>query len=149
MVKDVLALGARYNGLGPRVALALAHARATQFESWADGEYQVDDTAVRALVQRYRSKPLAEGRWEAHRKHIDLQMVVVGEERIGVAPLGTLAAEPYDESRDLLWLSGTGDFVTLHPGDFVLLWPEDGHMPGIQLSGPADVLKVVYKIALD
>jgi len=30
-----------------------------------------------------------------------------------------------------------------------LLWPEDGHMPGIQLSGPSDVLKVVYKIALD
>ena len=149
MVKDVLALGARYDGLGPRITRALAHARTTEFESWADGEYAVDGTAVRALVQRYRSKPLAEGRWEAHRKHIDLQMVVAGEERIGVAPLGTLDAEPYDESRDLLWLSGTGDFLTLRPGYFVLLWPEDGHMPGIQLSGPVDVLKIVYKLALD
>lgn len=149
MVKDVLALGARYDGLGLRIARALAHAHATQFESWADGEHAVDGTAVRALVQRYRSKPLAEGRWEAHRTHIDLQMVVVGEERIGVAPLGTLVAEPYDAERDLLWLSGTGDFVTLRPGDFVLLWPEDGHMPGMQIDGPVDVLKVVYKIALD
>jgi biofilm protein TabA len=149
MVKDVLALGDRYAALGPRIALALRHARVTRFHDWAEGEYPLEGGAVRALVQRYQSKPAADGRWEAHRRHIDLQMVVEGEERIGVAPLGTLVAEPYDEARDLLWLSGTGDEVTLRPGDFVLLWPEDGHMPGLQADGPVAVTKVVYKIALD
>lgn len=149
MVKDVLSLAARYDGLGPRIALALSHARATDFSSWADGEYPVDGTAVRALVQRYTSKPDEEGRWEAHRKHIDLQMVVDGEECIGIAPLHTMTAEPYDEAKDLLWLTGQGDAVTLRPGDFVLLWPEDVHMPGLQLSGPVAVTKVVYKIAVD
>lgn len=150
MVKDVLALGVRYAPLGPRIAVALAHARETRFHDWADGEYVVDDTAVRALVQRYESKPESAGRWEAHRRHIDLQMVIEGEERIGVAPLATLTVEePFDEAKDLMWLSGSGDMVTLRPGDFVLLWPEDGHMPGLQISGPVPVTKVVYKIALD
>ena len=36
-----------------------------------------------ALVQRYTTKPRTEGRWEAHRRHIDLQLVVRGAERIG------------------------------------------------------------------
>ena len=67
---------------------------------------------------------------------------------IGVAPLHTLVAEPYDETKDLLWLTGEGDEVTLRPGDFVLLWPEDGHMPGMAIGDPVPVLKVVFKIAL-
>jgi len=150
MVKDVLTLGSRYASLGPRISTALAHARNTRFQEWADGEYAIDGAAVRALVQRYQSKAASEGRWEAHRRHIDLQMVVEGEERIGVAPLTALTVEePFDAAKDLLWLSGTGDMVTLRPGDFVLLWPEDGHMPGLQISGPVPVTKVVYKIALD
>lgn len=149
MVKDILALAARYESLSPAIATALSHAARTDFSTWSEGEHAIDGVVVRALVQRYRSKPASEGRWEAHRRHIDLQMVVAGEERIGVAPLATLTAEPYDATKDLLWLTGHGDTVTLRPGDFVLLWPEDGHMPGLQVDGPVDVVKVVYKIVVD
>lgn len=149
MVKDVLTLASRYSALGPRIDRALAHACESSLMDWADGEYPIDGTRVRLLVQRYQTKPLDEGRWEAHRRHIDLQLVIAGEERIGVAPLETLAAEPYDDARDLLWLSGTGDMVTMRPGDFVLLWPEDAHMPGVRVDGPVAVTKAVYKIALD
>jgi YhcH/YjgK/YiaL family protein len=156
MVKDLLALSDRYRGLGPRFARAFDFARSTDFTVLPDGTYPVSDPAdgaaeendVRALVQRYASKPASEGRWEAHRAHIDLQMVVQGEEYIGVAPRHHLTAEPYDSERDLQWLSGEGDRVTLRPGEFVLLWPEDAHMPGMAIGGPADVLKVVFKIRL-
>jgi biofilm protein TabA len=148
MVKDLLALHERYRCLGPRFARAFDFARATDFAAMPDGTYPVGSDDVRALVQRYATKPAHEGRWEAHRTHIDLQMVVSGEEHIGVAPLGRLVAEPYDEERDLLWLTGEGDLVTLRPGDFVLLWPEDGHMPGMAIDNPVPVLKVVFKIAV-
>ena len=52
MVKDVLPLGPRYHALGSRIATALRHAQDTDFSEWADGEYPIDGTAVRALVQR-------------------------------------------------------------------------------------------------
>lgn len=149
MVKDLLALTDRYRALGPRFARAFDFARATDFTALADGTYPVGGDDVRALVQRYTTKPVDEGRWEAHRAHIDLQMVVQGEEHIGVASLSCLAAEPYDEDRDLLWLFGEGDRVTLRPGEFVLLWPEDGHMPGLAIAEPGPVLKVVFKIRVD
>lgn len=149
MVKDTLAHASRYGTLGPRIARALSHAGATRFEDVPDGEYPIGGADVRALVQRYVTKPQAEGRWEAHRRHIDLQMVIAGEERMGIAPLHALVAEPYDHDKDLLWLSGSGDTVTLRPGEFVLLWPEDAHMPGLRVDGPLAVTKVVYKIAVD
>lgn len=72
----------------------------------------------------------------------------VGEEHIGVAPLACLTAEPNDADRDLLWLTGDGDRVTLRPGEFVLLWPEDGHMPDLAITAPVPVVKVVFKIAV-
>lgn len=146
MVKDLLSLADRYRALGPRFGRAFDFARATDFTALADGTYPAGGEDVRALVQRYTSKPAHEGRWEAHRAHIDLQMVLQGEEHIGVAPVTCLTAEPYDADRDLLWLTGDGDRVTLRPGGFVLLWPEDGHMPGLAITAPVPVLKVVFKI---
>jgi beta-galactosidase beta subunit len=37
----------------------------------------------------------------------------------------------------------------LQSGDFMLLWPEDGHMPGIAVESPVYVKKAVVKISLD
>jgi YhcH/YjgK/YiaL family protein len=148
MVKDLLTCATRYYALGPRFVRALNHAVATDYSALPDGTYPVGGDDVRALVQRYTTKPHHEGRWEAHRDHIDLQMVISGEELIGVAPLPRLIAEPYDAERDLLWLTGEGDRVTLRPGEFMLLWPEDGHMPGLAVAAPVPVLKVVFKIAV-
>ncbi len=147
MVKDLLSLSDRYRSLGPRFARAFDAARTTDFAAMPDGTYPLGGDDVRALVQRYTTKLAAEGRWEAHRTHIDLQMVLTGEEYVGVAPIGRLVAEPYDTEKDLQWLSGEGDRVTLRPGEFVLLWPEDGHMPAMAISEPMAVLKVVIKIA--
>jgi YhcH/YjgK/YiaL family protein len=117
-----------------------------------DGTYPMDGPGacndVRALVQRYTTKLAHEGRWEAHRTHIDLQFVLTGEEHIGVVPIGRLTAEPYDAEKDIMWLTGDGDRVTLRPGDFVLLWPEDAHMPAMAIDTPMPVLKVVIKIAM-
>jgi biofilm protein TabA len=149
MVKDMLSLSDRYHGLGPRFARAFAFAQATDFSALDTGTYVVGGDDVRALVQRYATKAPHEGRWEAHRRHIDLQMVVDGQERIGFAPLHRLGAEPYDAELDLLWLTGSGDQLLLQPGEFVLLWPEDGHMPGLMVDAPAPVTKVVFKILID
>lgn len=146
MVKDLLSLSDRYRAFGPRFVRAFDAALSTNFSEMPDGTYPIGGDDVRALVQRYTTKPAHEGRWEAHRTHIDLQMVLTGEESVGVAPIGRLVAEPYDAERDLLWLTGEGDRVTLRPGEFVLLWPEDGHMPSMAIDAPMPVLKVVFKI---
>ena len=49
----------------------------------------------------------------------------------------------------LLWLDGdAGQMIAVPAGHFMLLWPGDAHMPGLEDDRAGDVLKVVVKIAV-
>ncbi len=143
MIVDRIESAGLYSSLGERIALALKSVQ-TPHEP---GRYELDGEKVFALVQRYQTKPLAEGKWESHCKHIDVQFVVSGVERIGWAPISRLTlTELYDETKDVAFYKGNGDFVTVPEGSFVILFPEDAHMPGIAVDEPSPVTKVVVKV---
>jgi YhcH/YjgK/YiaL family protein len=113
------------------------------------GRYEIDGSNMYALIQQYDTKLKEQGFWEAHRRYIDLQYIVQGTEGVGYANIHHLQQGEYDEVKDFLPLYGDGDLVTLRSGCFVLLLPEDAHMPGLAISSPAPVKKVVVKIAVD
>lgn len=148
MVVDSLDNARLYAPLGTRIAAALEHVASTNLAAAPAGRYELDGNRVFVLVQDYTSKSQGDGRWERHRRYIDLQVVVSGNERIGYAPAASLEEGPYDPDRDIAFLTGGGSFVTLSAGHFMLLWPDDAHMPGIEAGGPAPVRKVVVKIAV-
>jgi YhcH/YjgK/YiaL family protein len=149
VVIDQIANAHLYLSLGPRIGRALEFLRHTDLVSLEPGRHELDGDRIYALVSEYASKPHDEGRWEAHRRYIDLQSVASGTERIGYAPTDRLDPEPYDDAKDMIRLSGPGAFLTLRPGDFMLLWPGDAHMPGVAVDEPVPVKKVVVKIRLD
>jgi len=148
VVCDLLANAHLYSGLGPRIAQGLQFLADTDLASLAQGRHELDGTRLYALVSDYTPKPQAEGRWEAHRRYLDLQYVVSGVERMGVAPTSRMVETDYQAERDLAWLQGSGDFLTLGAGQFMILWPGDAHMPGIDAGVPGPVRKVVVKIAV-
>jgi YhcH/YjgK/YiaL family protein len=113
------------------------------------GKYEIDGYNMYALVQQYNTKIKEQGFWEAHRRYIDLQYVFQGAEGMGYANINHLQQGEYDAGKDFLPLHGEGDFVTLHRGSFVLLLPEDAHMPGMAIGSPVPVKKIVVKIAVD
>jgi YhcH/YjgK/YiaL family protein len=149
MVVDSLSNAGIYRTLGLRIAAALGYLERTDFWRVTPGRHDLDGDRLFALVQDYTTRPEREGRWECHRRYIDLQFVVSGVERIGYAPVASLQAGPYDADRDIAWLDGTGSFVRLPAGHMMLLWPDDAHMPGIAEADPSPVRKVVVKIARD
>jgi len=148
VVIDLISNASLYLPLGPGIARALEFLQRTDLAALEPGRYPLDGDRVYALASEYRSKQLEEGRWEAHRRYIDLQCVIAGIERIGYAPVGRLEAQPYDEAKDLMRLSGQGEFLTIGPGEFVLLWPGDAHMPGIAAGDPAPIKKLVIKVGV-
>ena len=113
------------------------------------GRHELRGTQLFAIVQQYETKPREQGFWEAHRRYIDVQYVVEGAERMGYANLDRLAVrDPYDADRDLLVLDGDGDLFTVSAGHFAVFTPQDAHMPGLAVQGPAIVHKIVVKIAV-
>lgn len=114
-----------------------------------DGRYPIDGDELFYIVQHYTTKPLDQGRFESHRKYIDIQALLAGEELLAYAPTkGLEVVEPYDESKDIMFyrVGALTARLRLEPGLFCLLYPHDAHLPSCQLACPAEVHKVVFKI---
>lgn len=113
----------------------------------AVGRYDITRQGSYMLVQEYETKDAGDCFIECHREFIDLQMVVSGMEKIGVCLKKHCSEQSYDNAKDLQILDGSIDFITMQANEFVLLFPQDGHMPKVKAgSSAAKVRKVVIKI---
>lgn len=114
------------------------------------GKHILSDS-VYANVETYKTKLLKTGKFEAHKKYIDVQILLKGEEQIFVAPQRKLTvSEPYDSTRDIEFYSdevSNSEKVRLDGTNFVMLFPHEAHAPQISIDNNQEkVLKVVVKI---
>lgn len=93
MIYDTLEHAGQYRGLSGNLAKALDYLTGTELETVEAGRVEIDGERVFALFQSYETKP-ENDRPEAHRKYIDIQYLIEGEELIGVAPLASMERWP-------------------------------------------------------
>jgi biofilm protein TabA len=116
-------------------------------ETIAPGKYPIDGENAYASITEAPSKEFADAKWESHRKYIDLQYVIKGEEKIGVTPLSTATVvKPYDETKDGANYTADGTYYIGTPETFFLFFPQDVHRPNIKVDGYNLVKKLVIKI---
>ena len=149
MIIDRIENAALYFPLHPKFKQAFEHIAQLDIHKTPAGRYEVDGDAMYVLVQEYDTKLKEAGKWEAHRRYIDLQYVVRGAEGMGYANIHHLQQGEYEAAKDFLPLFGEGDLVKLKSGCFVLLFPEDAHMPSMAIGNPEPAKKVVIKIAME
>lgn len=149
MVLDCIENAPLYQALHPRFKQAFDYIARIDIDTIHVGRHEVDGDSIYAMVQEYLTKPQAEGKWEAHRRYIDLQYVTQGAEGIGYANIHHLQQGQYVPEKDFLPLTGDAEQIILKSGYFVLLFPEDAHMPGMAIGKPEQVRKIVLKIALE
>jgi YhcH/YjgK/YiaL family protein len=149
MIIDQLKHADCYYGIGRRVEAGLRFLGGSDLAGLAKGRHDIDGDAIYAMVSEYHTKPVGQVPWEAHRRYLDIQCLVTGEEKIGFARLADLkATQPYDVAKDCVLLDGSGECMVLRPGVFAVFMPHDGHMPGLAVKKPAMVKKVVVKVRL-
>lgn len=147
LIIDSIENASIYCRLDARVEAAFHWLRSPRMLCAEVGRHQAQDSDMFALVQRYETIPHTKGRWEAHRHYIDLQYIVSGTEVMGHAPISSLTVvEPYDEAKDIMFLTGKGDLFTVPEGTFVIFFPHDAHMPMLCAEHPSQVHKIVVKI---
>jgi len=102
-----------------------------------------------AMEQAYDSKARYDA-FESHRKYIDIQVIVTGQELIEVADIAQLpVVQPFDSNRDVIIYGNhtSTSVLRLTAGDAAVFRPEDGHMPNLRVgSDPTLVRKVVVKV---
>ena len=149
MILDTLDHANPYESLHPGFAAAFAFLRRPDLGGKADGRHAINGERVYALLQTYDTRPWADGFLEVHRRFIDIQFLLAGEEQIGYAPLaGQPVREAYREDKDIAFLDGAAEPLRLRPGVFAVFFPHDAHMPGRAVGAPARVRKAVVKVAV-
>lgn len=146
MIIDQLNNAPLYYGLGERLARALRYLEETDLAALPPGRVEVDGADVFALVQQYETKPMDKGRWEAHKRYIDIQYLVEGVERMGYANIEQVTPGDYDEVKDFQALQAEGQFFTISAGAFAIFTPQDAHMPNMAVDAPRTNKKVVMKV---
>ncbi len=103
------------------------------------------------MIQKGETKHLNEGTFEAHRKYIDVQIVLEGSEVISWANLAELTtAIEYDGEKDAERLDGERKHnILIDKGMFYAMFPEDGHKALGHLEEKYTYTKCVMKLAIN
>lgn len=117
------------------------------------GHYIIDNNNY-ANVDTYTTKEHDMCGLEAHKKYIDIQILLQGQERLDYIDIdGLQVKEQYDENRDVMFFHvpvSSLNTVLLSGGKFAVLYPYEAHRPQMKCDNSAcNVKKVVVKIRVD
>lgn len=104
-------------------------------------------------VDVYMPKSLELCRYESHKKYIDIQYMIEGEELIYVTDIKNLqVSEQYSGEKDVMFFEGGEDVKpeVLTDGKYLIFYPQDAHKPSVRVSEVGSkVKKVVFKVKID
>jgi YhcH/YjgK/YiaL family protein len=150
MIIDKIENAHLYKNIGDRIKKSFDYIMQTDLKNLQPGKYEIDGENIFALVSEYETKLESEGKLEVHRKYIDVQYVIEGEELMGYAPLYTQEIlEPYKEENDIIFYKGEKTYTKVSAGMFAIFFPTDVHMPGICVGKKSAVKKLVIKVGAD
>lgn len=100
------------------------------------------------MVQKGCTRPLEEGTFEAHRKYIDVQIIMEGSEEVAWQDITDLrTAIDYNPEKDAERLTGKFDHVMkISEGMFYAAFPHDGHKPVSHTKEQQTFTKIVMKL---
>lgn len=148
MILDSLKNSERIENLHPSFKQAFDYIKSTDFSKMTDGKYEIDGQKIFVSVASIEGKEKKDAAIETHNKYIDIQMPLLGVEKIGWKAGCELQEEsvPYNEEKDItFYVDRPTAFSKIYPGQFAIYFPEDGHAPGI---GRGSIRKVIVKILL-
>ena len=139
---------ATYRGIHPELDKALSLltddflATVTAETRYLDGE------KLYVTLNEYETLPLEDTFYEAHKRYLDIHVLVKGEERVDLASPAGL--EEFEHRGDFTAYHGAAEqTVILDPSNFLVVFPDDAHRIKIQTNGPSAVSKAVFKILFE
>jgi len=146
---DKLKNGEDYYDMHPAFEKAFAFLRQDGLAELQADRYEIDGDRLFCMISKGPGRSRSEAKLEAHRKYIDIQYVIAGNEEMGFKPTADckLIDTSYDSEKDIGFFNDQPDSWTpVPPGSFVIFFPQDAHAP---LVGSGEIHKAVLKIAVE
>lgn len=136
---------AAYRGIHPRLDRALDLLTDEFLASVGTETQKLEGNALYVTRFDYDTVPFEETFFEAHKKYLDIHVMVKGCERVDIANPEGLTLD--ENKGDFYGYHGAAEqSVLLRPGDFLVVFPGDAHRLKIAVDKPEPVSKVVFKI---
>jgi YhcH/YjgK/YiaL family protein len=149
MILDVLDNADRYLTLNKGFRNGFAFLMRSDLKKLKTGRHEIHSDRVYAIVEDGPGRTREQAELEAHERYIDIQLVVDGTDSIGwkLKSACKQVSKKYDANNDIQFFKDEPDsWLPVTAGSYVILFPEDAHMPMISQG---HLRKVVVKIAID
>ena len=138
-----------YRGIHPNLDLALEHIQPEFLGRVGGQRVELRGSDVYATRFTYETVPEEESFFEAHKKYLDIHIMVEGSEGVEIAPPAELAEFDRVEANDFYAYRGLAHHkLTLSPGEFLVVFPNDAHRIKMCLEQPETVSRVVFKVRI-
>ena len=127
MILDTLENFGKYASLNPLFPKVLEYLQNTDLMAQEPGRVNIDGNKLFVNHNVTKGKTVDDARMETHNAMIDIQIPLSS---------GTWGTCPWEITSD--------GVLTVHPGEFVIFFPEDGHAPCI--SPIPEYKKVIIKV---
>jgi len=133
--------------------IAIKHLQVTDFDQLPTGSYELQGKDIYVQVIDMGTKDPQIAKPEIHHSYIDVQFLVKGQEKIGVArdSGNNIIQEDLLEERDILFYEGLENefYIMMTPGNFAIFFPEDVHRPGCKAGEKSFIRKVIVKVKVN
>ena len=147
MILDSLKNSALYENVNPRMKKAFELIASTDWTTMETGIHELDGKDIYVNVMERELKQKSDAKLEVHNEYIDIQVLVTGkEEAFGWSERKDLRMPQgeFNAEKDIQFFDDVPQtYYTLRPGQFTVLFPEDGHAP---LVGEGTMRKIIVKV---
>lgn len=145
MIIDTLDNLSKYTSLNPLFQQVVDYIANNQLEGHEDGKVEIKGKDLFVNFSTAKGKAPAEAKLESHDKMIDIQIPLSTAETMGYTPRKILPEVEYNADKDISFYEGEAQqYITVHPGEFAIFFPQDGHAPCI--SQEKEIKKIIFKI---
>lgn len=138
-----------YDFLEEKIKECFAYAKANDLKSYEPGRHDIKDDKLFVNIVEYETTKPENRFWEAHKDYLDLHIILKGRERIDLNFLENMKPGDYVKEDDFLPIEGESKIsLILEEGDFLICYPDDGHMTGLKACGPEKIKKAIFKIKI-
>ncbi|MCM8530408.1 MAG: YhcH/YjgK/YiaL family protein [Lentisphaeraceae bacterium] len=146
MIFDSIENLEKYRGFHSGLDKAFDYMQENDLSALEQGMHEIEGRDIFVISALAEGKAVADGKLEAHKEYIDIQICLAGVDQIGWRPVSECKEidTPYDADRDIMFFKERPDtLLNVRSGLFAVFFPEDAHAPEV---GEGQLHKIIFKV---
>ncbi|GGI65255.1 beta-galactosidase subunit beta [Enterococcus alcedinis] len=147
MIYDTFENVQKYLGIHPNLDRAIAFIQQTDLKQLPLGVTEIEGQEVYVNIMEANLNPADAIQFEYHKKYVDIQFDLIGEEQVAIGFIEKSETNHYEEKSDFGTIECEKEIIVpLGENRFIICFTEEKHKPGIQSDQHHFVKKGVIKV---